>query len=280
MITSSTLDAASAVPTKADNFDAISNAKYLCVFGAHNHCLCGGNEFDGHTTHTETVWQAWTSSDSLPTTAGNYYLANDVTLPAGVTELQDGVSICLNGRKIVGMENNDSKIKANGALTVTDCMASGSVGNFGFRNGRLNMYGGKIAENTRLIIDPGTAFLLSGNSVNEGSISIYGYVDFTMKGNAVNMGKICLKETYNDKSIVFGGRAKGGTVEVEHPNDDAGICIEENAQIAELIGVFHPKIKLSMSDNAEICRTEEIVLALRNFWEIRNSVRQTAMSQF
>ena len=35
------------------------------------------------------------------------------------------------------------------------------------------MYGGKIAENTRLIIDPGTAFLLSGNSVNEGSISIY-----------------------------------------------------------------------------------------------------------
>ncbi len=154
MITSSTLDAASAVPTKADNFDAISNAKYLCVFGAHNHCLCGGNEFDGHTTHTETVWQAWTSSDSLPTTAGNYYLANDVTLPAGVTELQDGVSICLNGRKIVGMENNDSKIKANGALTVTDCMASGSVGNFGFRNGRLDMYGGKIAENTRLIIDP------------------------------------------------------------------------------------------------------------------------------
>lgn len=261
MITSSTLDAASAVPTKADNFDAISNAKYLCVFGAHNHCLCGGNEFDGHTTHTETVWQAWTSSDSLPTTAGNYYLANDVTLPAGVTELQDGVSICLNGRKIVGMENNDSKIKANGALTVTDCMASGSVGNFGFRNGRLDMYGGKIAENTRLIIDPGTAFLLSGNSVNEGSISIYGYVDFTMKGNAVNTGKICLKETYNDKSIVFGGRAKGGTVEVEHPNDDAGICIEENAQIAELIGVFHPKIKLSTSDNAEICRTEEIVFS-------------------
>lgn len=59
-----------------------------------------------------------------------------------------------------------------------------------------------------------------------------------MKGNAVNMGKICLKETYNDKSIVFGGRAKGGTVEVEHPNDDAGIALKKTHKLPSLSAYF------------------------------------------
>ena len=53
-------------------------------------------------THDGKVFQEWTSTESLPTTPGNYYLSDDVTLnetwqvPAG----EDGVRLCLGGHTI------------------------------------------------------------------------------------------------------------------------------------------------------------------------------------
>lgn len=53
-----------------------------------------------HTHDDITFNQAWTSSDSLPTAAGNYYLDTDVTVTSGIGLLGD-VSLCLNGHKIM-----------------------------------------------------------------------------------------------------------------------------------------------------------------------------------
>ena len=42
-----------------------------------NHCVCGGNgDVNGHTHNTGT---AWTAADSLPHSAGSYYLTQSVS---------------------------------------------------------------------------------------------------------------------------------------------------------------------------------------------------------
>lgn len=60
------------------------------------HCICGSTycEF-----HDFKEWQAWTSNNSLPTVAGNYYLTQDVTLD-GAWECKDEINLCLNGKTI------------------------------------------------------------------------------------------------------------------------------------------------------------------------------------
>ncbi|MBO4342547.1 MAG: hypothetical protein J5870_05590, partial [Clostridia bacterium] len=48
----------------------------------HQHCVCGTGAITGgeHTTHETKTWEAWTATDSLPTSTGYYYLTDDVHL--------------------------------------------------------------------------------------------------------------------------------------------------------------------------------------------------------
>lgn len=73
---------------------------------AHIHCICGGDKIVGdHTVHTDIDWVPWTSTDSLPTKAGNYYLVNDVAVIYDLEKNsgwvpKENISICLNGKTI------------------------------------------------------------------------------------------------------------------------------------------------------------------------------------
>ena len=59
-----------------------------------NHCVCGGNgDVNGHTHNTGT---AWTAADSLPHSAGSYYLTQSVS--GGWTVPEGEVNLCLNGQ--------------------------------------------------------------------------------------------------------------------------------------------------------------------------------------
>ena len=51
-------------------------------------------------THNDITFTAWTSNDSLPTAAGNYYLANDVTLGSLWNVPEGTTNLCLNGHAI------------------------------------------------------------------------------------------------------------------------------------------------------------------------------------
>ena len=107
----------------------------------HTHCVCGGNgNVNGHEHDTAgTGWTEWTPADSLPTSAGNYYLTQSVsgswTVPKGK------VTLCLNGQTI-----SDSITVGNGAsLTLTDCSDSGKVqGEVLVNGGKLELYSGTI----------------------------------------------------------------------------------------------------------------------------------------
>lgn len=106
--------------------------------GAHTHCVCVGHYAadSSHFTHNDKT--AWTGVSSLKaiTTAGNYYLLNDVEVEFNnsisdyVWQPVSGVKLCLNGHSIIGKNSNErGMIEVNSGVTfdLTDCKTTGKV---------------------------------------------------------------------------------------------------------------------------------------------------------
>ena len=92
------------------------NAAYT---GPHSHCVCGKDNCADH--GGVQTWTAWTSTNSLPTTAGYYYLTNDVAV-SGATSPATGVYLCLNGHDITNSATSSViKLGNNVTFTLTDC---------------------------------------------------------------------------------------------------------------------------------------------------------------
>ena len=264
MVTDTTFTYTSPVLTEADDYDKISGAKYVSVSAKHAHCICGdatgSAKFDGHASHlTDTVWTPWVATDSLPTAPGNYYLVNNVTLPEGELPLPGSVTLCLNGKSIRCAGTGGTKLTVDGLLSLTDCIGTGSIGNITLARGSLTMWGGKIAENTFLRIEPGNTFAMEAGSVNEGDLIIEGNVAFTMEGNAKNLGRILLSETDKYANILFCGSAEGGIVQLETPQEGILMRVAGSAKIAGLYGPNSVvRVALVMEDNAEIGKVENV----------------------
>ena len=147
ILTSTNPDGTGAVKTDVGDSDALSAAKYLRIGAAHTHCICGNNA-DGNHSHTDTVWTPWASSDTLPSAAGSYYLVDNVTLPTGDITIPDGVTICLNGNSIRSKDADNTKIKLNGSLCITDCETTGFLGDITQSDGKLTVWGAEIKSGT------------------------------------------------------------------------------------------------------------------------------------
>lgn len=108
--------------------------------GVHTHCVCGKNSsttVNGH-EHDSAV-TAWNAADSLPDSAGSYYLTQSVSgnwiVPTGE------VTLCLNGQTISG----SITVGSGATLTLTDCSDSGRVqGEVLVNGGKLELYSGTI----------------------------------------------------------------------------------------------------------------------------------------
>ena len=109
--------------------------------GAHTHCVCGDHYStdSNHSTHKELEWTGVSSLKAI-TTAGNYYLLNDVEVEYNgsstlysdpyVWQPVNGVKLCLNGHSIIGKNSNErSMIEVNngGTFDLTDCKTTGTV---------------------------------------------------------------------------------------------------------------------------------------------------------
>ncbi len=108
-------------------------------------------------THNSRTFTAWAATDSLPDTAGKYYLTADVTLEEAWTIPEGYTVLCLNGFDIIQTGAGKSVISVkNGNLTVYDCQDDGCLTHAeGVRgsgvyvnNGAFKMYGGSITGNT------------------------------------------------------------------------------------------------------------------------------------
>ena len=164
--------------------------------GVHTHCVCGkdsGTTVNGHTHNTST---AWTAVDSLPGTAGSYYLtqsvSSDWTVPTGE------VNFCLNGQTI----NGKITVGSGATLTLTDCSDSGRVqGEVLVNGGKLELYSGTITGGVQVgkkgaDYQTGSSFTMYGGAItgNEdyGGVFLVGttnHIDppsFTMHGGTIS----------------------------------------------------------------------------------------------
>ena len=137
----------------------------------HTHCVCGGNgDVNGHEHDTAVTW---TTADSLPTSAGSYYLTQSVT--ADWTVPTGEVNLCLNGQTI----NGKITIGSGATLTLTDCIGSGKLQGSGsgsgvsINGGTFNLYGGTI-----------TGFV-NGVEIGSHTSSIKTGSSFTMYGGTI-----------------------------------------------------------------------------------------------
>lgn len=112
----------------------------------HIHCVCGGSTNSGdHATPSDIIWKPWTATDSLPTTAGNYFLMSDVTMKRG-PYLSADIKLCLNGKTVTF---EDGHMLAS-AFTLSDCKGGGVISGSDTMvvrvGGTFNMYGGSIVN--------------------------------------------------------------------------------------------------------------------------------------
>ena len=159
----------------------------------HTHCVCGGNgAVNGHEHDTAgTEWTEWTTADSLPGTAGSYYLTQSVSenwaVPAGE------VTLCLNGQTI----NGSITVGGSAKLTLTDCSGNGKIqGGVTVNGGTLELYSGTITGGVQVGIKGGT--YQTGSS-------------FTMYGGAITGNK-------TDSGSGGGVFLVGTTNETDPPN--------------------------------------------------------------
>ena len=188
----------------------------VIVGDTHTHCSECGLVSCTNGTHKKYEYTKWTSTTSLPTEAGHYYLNSDVTVtsPASISE---DVVICLNGRTIKSRAKGAFEVKSGGSLTIVDCSGKGTVkpqsgyesltstyglvsvrsgGKFNMVSGMLDASAATNSSGLALYVSDGGTANIKGGAVVGGTASSYG-------GAVVNLG------TLN----ISGGTIEGGTAQ-------------------------------------------------------------------
>ena len=175
--------------------------------GEHTHCVCGkdsGTTVNGHTHNNST---AWTAADSLPGTAGSYYLtqsvSSDWTVPTGE------VNLCLNGQTI----NGKITIGSGATLTLTDCTETGKLqgsrsgSGVSINGGTFNLYGGTITGFVNGVE------IGSHNDIKTGSsFTMYGGTITSNEAGSSAGGGVFLISTTNSNVTAPSFTMHGGTI--------------------------------------------------------------------
>lgn len=175
--------------------------------GEHIHCVCGkdsGTTVNGHTHNNST---AWTAADSLPGTAGSYYLtqsvSSDWTVPTGE------VNLCLNGQTISGKIT----VGSGATLTLTDCTGTGKLqgsrsgSGVSINGGTFNLYGGTITGFVNGVE------IGSHNDIKTGSsFTMYGGTITSNEAGSSAGGGVFLISTTNSNVTAPSFTMDGGTI--------------------------------------------------------------------
>lgn len=204
----------------------------------HKHYLCGKThtEVGDHTSDVQTEFKAWTETSSLPSTKGNYYLENNVTLD-DTWEPADGTVLCLNGHSITCTAGtNDEAISAisvesSVAFTLTDCSkdengsnkgeithSAGAIGRGVYNDGTFYLYGGNITGN-----NSGSKSFIGGGVMNDNGATFIMYGGRITNNIAEHGGGVynSPKDTYPDKQTVF--KMYGGKISGNQANRGGGV---------------------------------------------------------
>ena len=218
----------------------------------HTHCICGGTAaVNGHKHGSDSI--AWTETDSLPTSAGNYYLTKSVS---GSWNVPTGeVNLCLNGQMISGSITVGSGAK----LTLTDCSSdnSGKIqGEVLVNGGKFELYSGTITGGVQVGIkggsyQTGSAFTMYGGTISGhnassgagGGVFLVGttnHIDppsFTMHGGTISNNTAGASDgggggVYVGEKCSF--TMDGGTITGNTATNGGGIYIHFNAGLVSI----------------------------------------------
>lgn len=138
-------------------------------------------------THGGITFQPWTSTNSLPTTAGNYYLANDVTLSGTWTVPGGTTNLCLNGHGIIrtGSGRVIDLSSSGRNLNIYDCDTETehkfTVSNPTANGAGVAVVNDNLTENYQTFKG---GYITGGNAVNGAGIHV-NYATFRLYGGTV-----------------------------------------------------------------------------------------------
>ena len=214
------------------------NKNGLLLVKAHTHYLCGGDECVCNSVRScgLVTFTAWNETNSLPNTAGKYYLTNDVKL-SSTWEPKTGTVLCLNGYSIKVEGNKIAAITVNDDMTFTLCdckgegkTAYGQITHFAeqyrgcgvkVNGGVFNLYGGSIANNKSDYDGKGGGVYV----VNDGAFNLFGgsitgntAMDKDGKGGGVYVG--------GGVVTMLGGEITGNLAANGTANQGGGVYME------------------------------------------------------
>ena len=170
---------------------ALDNAVNFSNGELHVHGICG-KEGCSEAGHGNVAWTGVSKIDEI-TSAGYYYLKNDITLN-DVWEPTDGVVLCLNGNSIKAASSLKS-ISVHNTFTLTDCKGKDGS-NYGqitnntninvLQSGSFYFYGGSITGNS-FDTNLSTGVIVWGNFYMHGGEIVNNKT--TGKGGGVYLGK-------------------------------------------------------------------------------------------
>lgn len=181
----------------------------------HTHCVCGDHYStdSNHSTHKELEWTGVSSLKAI-TTAGNYYLLNDVEVEydsstgTNTWQPENGVKLCLNGHSIIS--NDDStrgmiKVDDGATFDLTDCKTTGKVTHGENNRGKATGKGVDIGWDTISSSFNNTTFNLWGGSIT-------GHASGNGSGVTVSSG------TFN----MYGGKITGNSADIKDSSYSGG----------------------------------------------------------
>ena len=205
--------------------------------GHNNHCICVGNAAGSEHQHDYNVkWTAWDKTDSLPDTAGNYYLTDNVTMNTRWKPVKSTV-LCLNGHSITCTSGTNDKavsaisVESGAAFILTDCSkdengnnkgkithSAGAIGRGVYNSGTFYLYGGNITGN-----NSGSASFIGGGVMNHNGAAFVMYGGRITQNIAEHGGGVYNSpmEHYPDKQTVF--KMYGGTISGNQANRGGGV---------------------------------------------------------
>lgn len=159
---------------------------------ANNDGKVEASEFTAGHYHKGIKYTAVTGNTALPTTAGNYYLTQDVNLTK-LAVLDKNVTLCLNGHQVYAAANSRilQLTKDSGAVvTIEDCTAYTDAEGVYHAGG---LTGASITSSGPVYINAGTTLKLyggkiSGNTANAGA-GIYAAGKVYMYGGEISGNK-------------------------------------------------------------------------------------------
>lgn len=191
--------------------------------------------------HDDISFTAWTATNSMPTEAGNYYLANDVTIsstwnvPSGMT------SLCLNGHGIImSGTNRVITVSSGSTLNLYDCSTE-AVHKFTVTNPSAGGAGlAKVNDGLESGYQTFTGGYITGGNAGQGGGVYVGGGTFNMAGGNIIGNKATASGYYDGGGVFLSNGSRfvmtGGSIQYNTSvGRGGGLGITNNATV-ELSG--------------------------------------------